>query len=62
MSEPEPLTPCCPLCGEPPFLVMGGGTQALCGTREGCPVLTWNPMDSRETFLRTARPIEIQGR
>ena len=59
---PEPLTPGCPMCGEPPFLLMGGGTQAFCGTREGCPVMTWNPMDSRETFLRTAKQIEIKDR
>lgn len=57
---PEPLTPNCPMCGEAPFLVMGGGTQAFCGNGEGCPVMTWNPMESREHFLRTARQIEIR--
>jgi hypothetical protein len=40
--------------------VMGGGTQAFCGNGEDCPVITWNPMESREEFLRTAKQIEIR--
>ena len=60
--EPEILTPCCPVCGEPPFLVMGGGTQAFCGNGDGCPVMTWDPTKSREHFLRTAKQIEIEDR
>ena len=60
--EPEILTPCCPLCGEPPVMVMGCGTQAFCGNGDSCPVMTWNPTESRETFLRTAKQIEIQDR
>lgn len=48
------------MCGEPPYMVMGGGTQAFCGNGEGCPVMTWNPTESRETFLRTAKQIEIK--
>ena len=59
---PEILTPRCPLCDEPPMMVMGGGTQAFCGNGEGCPVWTWNPTESREHFLRTAKQIEIQDR
>jgi len=42
------------------MMVMGGGTQAFCGNGDGCPVWTWNPMDSREEFLRTAKQIEIR--
>lgn len=57
---PEAGSPCCPMCGEPPYMVMGGGTQAFCGNGEGCPVMTWNPTESRETFLRTAKQIEIK--
>ena len=56
----EILTPCCPMCGEPPMMVMGGGTQAFCGNGDGCPVMAWNPMNSREEFLRTAKQIEIR--
>jgi hypothetical protein len=56
----EPKSPDCPVCGEPPMMVMGGGTQAFCGNGEGCPVMTWNPMNSREEFFRTAKQIEIR--
>jgi hypothetical protein len=56
----EILTPRCPLCDSEPFMVMGGGTQAFCGNRDGCPVMTWNPMDSREEFLRTAKRVRIE--
>jgi hypothetical protein len=42
------------------MMVMGGGTQAFCGNGEGCPVMTWNPMNSREEFFRTAKQIEIR--
>lgn len=48
------------MCDQPPYMVMGGGTQAFCGTREGCPVMTWNPMESRAEFFRTAQQIEIR--
>lgn len=58
----EILTPRCPVCGTDPYMVMGGGTQAFCGNGEGCPVMTWNPVESREHFFRTARQIEIQDR
>jgi hypothetical protein len=60
MTATEPKSPNCPVCGEPPMMVMGGGTQAFCGNVGGCPVMTWNPMDSREEFLRTAEQIEIR--
>jgi hypothetical protein len=56
----EPKTPNCPLCGQPPYMVMGGGTQAFCGNTDSCPVMTWNPMDTREEFLRTAKQIDIR--
>ena len=54
----EPLTPDCPVCDQPPYMVMGGGTQAFCGSDE-CPVWTWNPAESREHFLATAREVQI---
>jgi hypothetical protein len=52
------LTPDCPVCGEPPLWVLGGGTQAFCGSDE-CPVFTWNPAQSREHFMATAREVQI---
>ena len=32
----------CPGCGEPPRWLIGGGTQAFCGT-DDCPWFTWDP-------------------
>ena len=55
----EILTPCRPLCDEPPLWVLGGGTQAFCGSVE-CPVFTWDPTKSRQHFLETAREISIE--
>jgi len=50
----EILTPRCPLCGQPPLWVLGGGTQAFCGN-DGCPVLTWDPTVSRAANLLTMK-------
>jgi hypothetical protein len=58
---PEILTPDCPMCGEPPMMVFGGGTQAFCGN-DYCPVFTWDPSKSRDHFLETAREISIEQR
>jgi hypothetical protein len=38
----EPVGLKCPGCGEPPLYLLGGGTQAFCGT-DDCPWLTWDP-------------------
>ena len=43
-------TPNCPLCGHPPLMVFGGGTQAFCGAGD-CPVLTWDPSASLDHNL-----------
>lgn len=37
-----PPAPDCPGCGQPPFRVLGAGTQAFCGNT-ACAVFTWNP-------------------
>jgi len=55
----EILCPDCPVCGETPYMVMGGGTQALCGNGEGCPVMTWDPSVSREENLLNMQPVQI---
>ena len=55
----EILTPRCPLCDEPPLWILGGGTQAFCGS-DDCPVFTWNTLESREHFLRTAKHVTLQ--
>jgi hypothetical protein len=40
-------TPCCPLCGKPPMLVLAGGAQAFCGT-EGCRIIIWDATASMD--------------
>jgi len=54
----EVLTPDCPLCGEPPMMVLGGGTQAFCAT-DGCRMFTWNPALSRSANLQAADFIDL---
>lgn len=46
-------TPACPLCGEPPVFLLGGGTQAFCGN-DDCTLLTWNPSVSLDANLLDA--------
>lgn len=52
------LTPRCPVCDEEPMMVMGGGTQAFCGT-DDCQVLTWDPSKSRAHFFATAKRVDL---
>ena len=51
-------TPCCPRCGQPPIILLGGGRQAFCGT-DDCDVFTWDTAVDAATFEANARPIEI---
>lgn len=48
-DEPEPalMSPRCPMCGELPFAVLGGGSQAFCGN-EQCRCGTWNALLTAE--------------
>ena len=55
---PEIMTPDCPLCGEPPLWVLGGGTQAFCGN-DNCRMFTWNPSLSRSANLQAADFINL---
>ena len=50
------LTPDCPLCGQPPIKMMGGGTQAFCGN-DDCRLLTWDPTKSAEGNLANASEV-----
>jgi hypothetical protein len=52
--------PCCPLCGEPPFLVLVGAVQAFCGN-EDCMVLSWNPSRCAEENLADQREHHLDG-
>ena len=55
---PEPLTPTCPRCHQPPIMVLAGGGQAFCGT-DDCPVVTWSPLQTAEEFEATAQPLQV---
>ena len=48
----------CPVCGQQPFMVMGGGTQAFCWT-DDCPVFTWNPEHTRAWFFANASEVTL---
>lgn len=54
----EVLTPRCPLCDSPPWMVLGGGTQAFCGN-DDCRLFTWNPSLNRSANLQAADFIEF---
>ena len=56
----EVLTPDCPWCGQPPVMVMGGGTQAFCGT-DTCPCLTWDPSKSGAENRRNVNVVSFTG-
>lgn len=48
----------CPGCSEPPMLLMGGGTQAFCGT-DDCPFFTWDPTKTRAELNAEAEVIDL---
>jgi hypothetical protein len=47
------VTPGCPLCGQQPVMILGGGTQAFCGN-DDCTLLLWNPSLSLDENLLDA--------
>jgi hypothetical protein len=49
----EVLTPDCPLCGHPPVMMFGDGTQALCGN-DDCTLIFWDPSVSLDGNLLDA--------
>jgi len=58
MMNFELLCPNCPLCGQPPYAVFGGGTQALC-SNDGCTAWAWDPSRSLDDNLLNASRVEI---
>lgn len=50
---PDILTPRCPLCDQPPAIVIPGGIQAFCGN-EDCDLWCWNPAVSLDDNLLNA--------
>jgi hypothetical protein len=54
----EILTPCCPLCGEAPMMVFGGGSQAFCGN-DDCVLLNWTPTLSLDSNLLHAGVVKL---
>lgn len=57
----EILTPRCPQCDGLPYMVMGGGTQAFCGSH-GCSTLTWDPSKSLDENLLDTHFVELRQR
>lgn len=57
----EILTPACPVCGKPPVMVFGGGSQAFCGN-DDCSTLCWNPMKSLDDNLLDTHFVELRQR
>lgn len=56
----EPAGLSCPGCEQPPFAVMGGGTQAFCGNIS-CSILTWNPAMTLEELADSISRIDLGG-
>ena len=56
----EPVGLKCPACGEPPLWLMGGGSQAWCGT-DDCPILTWNPVKTRAELAADLKVIDLEA-
>lgn len=44
------LTPCCPVCSQPPCMVVAGGSQAFCGN-DDCTTLCWDMSRSLDDNL-----------
>jgi hypothetical protein len=55
----EPLTPGCPLCGQPPLFSFGD--QAFCGNRNGCTLICWDPSLSLDDNLLDAGVVRFPG-
>jgi hypothetical protein len=53
-------TPLCPLCSEPPMMVLDDGHQAFCDT-EGCPTFVWDTHQDIDTLMAHAAPIKMTG-
>lgn len=54
----EPVGLICPGCGEPPVFLLGGGTQAWCGTGD-CPILTWDPTMTLAELNADAKTVDL---
>lgn len=51
------LSPVCPVCGHPPFLVLND-EQAFCGNDE-CRALMWNPSRTAAQNLAGEREVRL---
>lgn len=50
----------CPWCGELPYVVMGGGTQAFCAN-DKCDALIWNPSITAAANLANLHMVQIRS-
>jgi hypothetical protein len=55
---PELVTPTCPLCSQPPVIVLDVGRQAFCGS-DDCPVLTWDMSTPLDELLTTYQSVSL---
>lgn len=56
----QPAGLLCLGCGQPPYAVLGGGTQAFCGTPD-CRVVTWDPTMTVDEMLEDISYIDLSG-
>ena len=54
----DPAGLLCPLCSQPPIWLLGGGTQAFCGT-DSCKIVTWNPTRTMDELMSDINFIDL---
>lgn len=60
MTTEQPVGLSCPGCGQPPWAVMRGGTQAFCGNEDDCHVFSWNPQLTLTEIAELAQVIDLR--
>jgi hypothetical protein len=62
LGNPEPviLTPNCPLCSQPPAMVLDDGHQNFCGN-DDCPAVVWDSHKDLDTLLTSFSSIDLSG-
>jgi len=58
IGVPTLRCPVCPLCGEPPTIILAGAVQAFCGN-DSCRAMCWNPSDTAAGNLRVNPVAEV---
>jgi len=50
----------CPGCGRHAMMILGGGTQAFCGS-DDCSILMWDPTKTLEELMADMHEIDLRG-